>query len=320
MDQRRHQKRRGNPFNEVAWSRFIAAVFVAFACSSSMVAQSSAQRTTLHNSLIVTTEPNAIVWIDEIRRGVSDASGVLTVANVSARRHTLRVRAKGFKEATRALLPGAHRIAIKLIATTDEAELLFQRAEEARETAKNEEDKQQAVELYRQAIKLRAAFPSAHVGLARTLMDLNQYQEALSEIDAARRYRPVYPEASAVEGRIHREAAFTNDAISSFRRAIREGGGFQPEAHVGLARILEEKGQYAEAIAEYQKAIAQLSDTEPIIYQLLGAAYERVQKYKEAVAAYESYLTLAPNGSLAPAIRSIIDQLRKQSAGEEIIP
>ncbi len=266
------------------------------------------------------SEPNATVWIDEIRRGVTDSSGKLSLSKVSARHHTLRVRAKGFKEVTKPVLPGTKTVTVRLVPTTDQSELLFQQAEEARETAKNDADKRQAAELYRQALKIRPAFPAAHVGLARLLMDLNQQDDALAEIDAARRYRPVYPEASAVEGRINREAGFTNEAIASFRRAIREAGGFQPEAHVGLARILEEKGQYAEAISEYQKAIDQLSDTEPIIYQLLGASYERVQKYKEAVAAYEHYLALAPNGSLAPAIRSIIDQLRRQAAGEEIIP
>jgi tetratricopeptide (TPR) repeat protein len=158
------------------------------------------------------------------------------------------------------------------------------------------------------------------VGLARVLLDLNKSQEALAEIAAARRSRPVYPEASAVEGRIHREAAFTEDAISSFRRAIREAKGFQPEAYVGLARVYEEQGKFAEAIDSFKKALAQLSDSEPVIYQLLGAAYEKQQKFKEAVAAYEKYLALAPNGSLAPAVRSIIDQLRRDAEGHEIIP
>jgi tetratricopeptide (TPR) repeat protein len=89
---------------------------------------------------------------------------------------------------------------------------------------------------------------------------------------------------------------------------------------VGLARVFEDKGQYDEAIFEFRKAIDQLSDSEPVIYQLLGAAYEKQRNYKEAVAAYEKYLALAPNGSLAPAIRSIIDQLRRDAAGQEIIP
>ncbi len=271
-------------------------------------------------TLTITTEPKAIVWIDEIRRGVTDASGKLSVKNVSPARHSLRVRANGFKEATVSILPGRSSATVKLVRTTDAAELAFQEAETTREQAKDDEARQKAVEAYRRALKLRPSFPAARVGLARVLLDLNEYKEALAEIAAARRSRPIYPEASAVEGRINREAAFDEEAIKSFRRAIREARGFQPEAHVGLARLLEEKGQFTEAIAEYQKALDQLQDSEPVIYQLLGAAYERQQKYKEAIAAYEKYLMLAPNGSLAPAVRSIIDQLKRDAEGEQIIP
>lgn len=271
-------------------------------------------------SLIVTTQPNAIVWIDDIRRGQTDASGKLEIKNVSKGAHVLRVRAIGFKESTTLLLAGKRSVSVKLLPTSDQAELLFQQAEAAREQAKDEESRRKAENLYGEALKIRPTFPAAHVGLARVLLDLNEYQKALSEIDAARRGRAVYAEASAVEGRINREAAFIEESISSFRRSIREAKGFQPEAHVGLARVFEDKGQYAEAIAEYRKAIDQLSDSEPVIYQLLGAAYEKQQKYKDAVASYEKYLQLAPNGSLAPAIRSIIDQLRRDAAGQEIVP
>jgi tetratricopeptide (TPR) repeat protein len=232
----------------------------------------------------------------------------------------LRVKAMGFKEVSMPLLAGRRSRTVKLVRTTDQAELTFQQAEDAREKAKDDASRQNAAELYRTALKLRSAYPAAHVGLARVLLDLNQYQAALDEIEAARRTRPAYAEASAVEGRINREAAFTDEAVQSFRRAIREARGFQPEAHVGLARVLEDKGRYEEAILEFQKALDQLSDSEPVIYQLLGAAYERTQNYKEAVAAYEKYLALAPNGSLAPALRSIIEQLRRDAAGQEIIP
>lgn len=278
------------------------------------------QRRAASSSVVINTEPNAIVWIDEIRRGTTDASGRIEL-KVLPGRHAVKVRANGFKEAAVPLLPGKRTLAVKLVRTTDQAELLFQQAEEAREKARDDAAKEEAADLYRKTLELRPAFPAARVGLARVLLDLNQYQPALAEIDAARRARRIYPEASAVEGRIHREAAFTDDAIASFRRAIREGKGFQPEAHVGLARVLEEQGNYAEAEAEYRKAIAQLSDSEPVIYQMLGAAYEKQRKNKQAVAAYEKYLELAPNGSLAPAVRSIIDQLRREAEGGlEIIP
>jgi tetratricopeptide (TPR) repeat protein len=276
--------------------------------------------TCAQTALTITTEPNAAIWIDEIRRGTTDASGKLIVNKVSAGRHSVRVRANGFKETVAPLLPGRRTLAVKLVTTTDQAELKFQEAETAREKARDDPSLQKAADLYRETIKLRPAFPAAHVGLARVLMDLNDFKQAHAEIEAARRTRPAYAEASAVEGRIYREEAFSDDAIRSFRRAIREGGGVQPEAYVGIARLLEDKGQTAEAIVEFKKALAQLSDSEPIIYQMLGAAYEKIEKPKDAVAAYEKYLELAPNGSYAAAIRSILEQLKREAAGEQIIP
>lgn len=304
--------------------RFVLTSSAVLLCLFSFTAFSQSRPTTkprtTAGSLIVTSEPGAIIWIDDIRRGVTDAAGRLELTKVSSGRHTLRVRAMGFREATVALVAGKRSVAVKLIRTTDQAELLFQQAEDAREKARDDAAKQKAAELYRETLKLRPTFPAAHVGLARVLLDLNQYQQALNEIEAARRTRPTYAEASAVEGRINREAAFTDEAIESFRRSIREGRGFQPEAHVGLARVFEDKGQYDEAIVEFRKALDQLSDSEPVIYQLLGAAYEKQQKFKEAVTAYERYLALAPNGSLAPAIRSMIEQLKRDATGQEIIP
>jgi tetratricopeptide (TPR) repeat protein len=272
------------------------------------------------SSIEVTTQPKATVWLDDVRRGITDDQGRLKIDKVKPGRHTLRIRATGFAERSLPVVSTAKTVAAPLKPTSDPAELAFQRAEEAREKARDENARKQAEELYREAIKLRPAFPAAHVGLARTLLDMNQHAAALAEIQAARKYRAVYPEASAVEGRIRRDAAYMDEAIAAFKRAIREGRGFQPEAHTGLALVYEEKGRYDEAADEFQTALSQLSDTEPILYQLLGAVYERQEKYKEAVAAYDKYLELAPNGNLAPAIKSIIEQLRRQANGEQLMP
>ena len=291
--------------------KLLATVVVVLA----VVSASSAQQ-----QLIITTEPNAIVWIDDVRRGTTDASGKLTLTKVTPRRHTIRVRANGFKETSVPLVAGRRAISVKLVPTTSEAELTFQKAETARESARDDASRQKAADLYRDAIKLSPSNAAAHVGVARVLLDLTKFNEALDEIDAARKARPNYSEASAVEGRIHREEGNFDQAIRSFRRSIREAGGFQPEARVGLARVLEDKGQFAEAVVELRAAIDQLSDSEPVIYQMLGAAYEKLEKPKDAVAAYEKYLQLAPNGSYAAAIRSILEQLKREAAGETIIP
>lgn len=261
----------------------------------------------------VRTEANAIVWVDEIRRGVTDASGTLTGLRLSSGTHTLRVRATGFKEGSQPITAAPRgELRVRLIRTTDQAELLFQQAEAARDSARDEVGRQNSADLYRRALKARALFPAAHVGLARVLLDLNDTDGALAEIDAARAERPSFPEASAVGGRIYRETGQTDEAIGAFNRAIRESHGFQPEAHVGLGRTYEEKGQYELAAREFEIAIKQLSDTEPIIYQLLGAAYEKSGNNASAIAAYENYLRLAPNGSQASAVRSIVEQLKSQ--------
>lgn len=272
-------------------------------------------------SVTVVTEPNAVVWIDDVRRGVTNESGQLEIAKVPPGRRALRVRARGFAERTLTLLPQQRgRVEVKLVRTTDEGELLFQQAEEAREKASTEEARKEAVELYRRALALRPRHAAARVGLARLLSDLGDHTAALEEIERARAARRAYAEASAAEGRIHRAAGDDEAALAAYARAVREGRGFQPEAHTGTGLILQEKGDYAAAAASYRKAIAQLADTEPVLYQLLGESLERAEDYMGAVAAYEKYLELAPEGRLAPAIRSVIDQLRKQAAEQDAPP
>ena len=283
--------------------------------SEAVSAQRPRETTAPSNARTVTvlSEPKAIVWIDEIRRGVTGDNGALSSLKLTPGTHMLRVRATGFKEVSMPITTLQRgEIAVHLVRTTDQSELAFQKAEDARESARDEAARQSSVDLYRRAIKLRPALAAAHTGLARVLLDLNDTNGALAEIEAARRARAVYPEASAVEGRIYRETGQTDEAIGAFNRAIREAHGFQPEAHVGIGRVYEDKGDYELAAREFKIAVDQLADTEPIIYQLLGAAYEKTGSNRDAIAAYENYLRLAPNGSMAQAVRSIVEQLKTQ--------
>jgi cytochrome c-type biogenesis protein CcmH/NrfG len=263
--------------------------------------------------LNLSTQPGAVVWVDEVRRGAADAEGKLQL-KLTPGRHSLRVRASGYAERTLPILPtqrGA--LSVVLTKTTDEAELLFQQAEDAREKG----NAAGAIDLYRQALKLRPRYAAAHLGLARALESQENFDAALEELQAARGVRPVYAEASAVEGRIQRSLADPEAALAAYRRALRESNGFQPEAYAGMGIVYEDRGQTEEAVAAFRKAVAQLSDTEPILYELLARNLEKLERWKEAVAAYEKYLELAPTGAHASAINSIIDQLRKQAAESE---
>jgi tetratricopeptide (TPR) repeat protein len=264
--------------------------------------------------LVVKTQPKAVVWVDEVRRGTTDERGELSLT-LAPGAHTLRVRAGGYAErvlAVTAAQRGA--LQVRLTPTTDRAELLFQQAEDARERGGGAA---KAVELYREALALRPRFPAAHVGLARALASTDDHDGALEQVREARRDRPGFAEASAVEGRILRTLGDYDAALDVYRRALREARNFQPEAHTGMGLVFEELSRHEEAVASFRRAIAQLSDTEPVLYELLGRNLERLERWKEAADAYDRYLALAPEGRDAEAIRSIIEQLRRQAAEQE---
>lgn len=271
-------------------------------------------------TVTVTTEPEATIWIDEVKRGSTDETGKLVIKFVPSGTRKLRVRAFGFKETTQNLLPTQSQVKINLVKTTDQGELTFHEAEKMIKI-----DRRKAIELYQKATALNPKLAAAFVELARALGDLGDNDEGLEAIANARKARPIYPEASAVEGRLHKSNGDEEKAVASFKRAIREGKGFQPEAHTGLGLLYKGKAEEANvagefedetanynlAISELKTALVQLAGTEPVLYEFLGAIYEKTQKYKEAIGVYEEYLQLFPDTPEATTFRSYIVQVKK---------
>ena len=275
-------------------------------------------------TITIMTEPNAIVWINDVRFGTTGADGKLTLSIASGGSKKIRVRADGFKETTQNLLAAQKgNIKIALIKTTDQAELAFQQAETL-----SASDKDKAIELYKKAIGLRPKYAEAFLGLARILGDNGDTAEALKAVKAAKRLRPIYAEASAVEGRIYKTNGDEELAIAAFKKAITEGKGFQAEALTGLGLLYREKAEtfssagdfesekeyYLLAAGELKKAVAQIAGSSDAmtIYQLLGDCYERAKMYKEAIAVYEEFLRIYPDSNEAVTVRSFIKHIKKQ--------
>jgi tetratricopeptide (TPR) repeat protein len=284
---------------------------------------------TTQRTITIVTEPQAIVWIDDIKRGVTDEGGKLIVKPVAAGTRRIRVRADGFKETSVSLLPAQKgSIKVALSKTTDEAELAFQEAE--RQLSR---DRSKAAEYYRKAIAARPRFAEAQLALARVLSASGDHENALKAIVAARKIRPSYPEASAVEGRIYIAEGEEEKAIASFKRSIAEGKGFQPEAHAGLGLLYKERADnftsaadfenaganYELAASELRKSLTQLSGAPDAkdLYQLLGDLYYKAKKYPEAIKIYEEFLRVFPDSSEAATMRSLIVQTTKEMNGEQ---
>ncbi len=275
----------------------------------------------------ITTEPNAVVWIDGVRYGKTDESGKLAVTTFSTGKHTIRVRADGFKEVSQPLPAGQKgEIKIALSAKADEAELAYQKAEALAAT-----DRELAAAAYMNAIRLRPKYPEAYIGLARIYSETGDIDKAEKAVRDARRVRPAYAEASAIEGRIFTNGGDDPKAVAAFKRAIAEGKGYQPEAYTGLGLLYKAKaegfggsGNYEEESKNYSEAARYLaiaakqlagSPDSVVVHQLLGLIYEQQKKYKEAIAVYEEFLRLFPESAEASAVQSFIVQLRKQMYG-----
>jgi tetratricopeptide (TPR) repeat protein len=287
--------------------------------ATAAIAQSRGSR-----SITIVSEPNAAVWVDGVHYGTTGADGRLTVTTISPGKHTIRVRAGGFAEASKPL-PPTHRgdFLVKLTATSDEAWLAFQEGERYAST-----DRTKAVEAYRRAIKLNPKLIAAHLGLSRALSEGGNTEAALAAIKALRTVSPRNAEASAIEGRIYKDLDNEAKAIATFKRAIAEGGGFQPEAYAGLGLLYKEKAEAGdpeapevvtatkEAVKNLSIAVKQLSGAPDamVIMQLLGTMYERQKRFKEAIAVYEDFLRIFPDSNEAEAVKSFIVQINKQLA------
>jgi tetratricopeptide (TPR) repeat protein len=235
----------------------------------------------------------------------------LTIRNLRPGAHVLRARLKGKREITQkaTLAAGAQTVQLSLTIPAEEAERHFQTAEALREAGQHAAASRE----YRQAIRRRpAGYPAARVALARSLIVLDGYEEAVAQLHSAIRERQGnYAEAYVVFGNLRRSQGFHEEAFKNYRIALTQARDFSPEAYTGLALTYQDLNRSQEAIKHLALAAAQSNGTEPIIYFLLGNALEREDRIKEAVAAYEVYLRLEPQGAQAGAVRSIVKMLKK---------
>lgn len=264
--------------------------------------------------LVVTgAVPGAIVAIDGIRFGRTDANGTRRIETAGPGRHSVRIRQVGFRDDVQpaVLVAGATvKIRAKQVPATDKAELAFLNADNLAFDGKHTE----AVALYKDAIAARnGKYVLAQIGLARSLLALKELDDAAEAVAAVIASDPANAEARTVSANILRERGFYDEAAAEYRKAIALSRTRVPEAHTGLAISLGDQGSLAPSAAEFTKAIAQNLDAEPLLYQLRGNVYERLQRPAQALADYMRFLALAPTHPLAPAVQSVVERLKAET-------
>jgi tetratricopeptide (TPR) repeat protein len=260
---------------------------------------------------VITGQPGSVVFINNVRHGVTGEKGELDLQHVMTGSYPVRVRTTGYSDWSGSIViqPGSNRtLRLTQVPTTDEALLHFQKGESLRDKGRNKE----SVEEYKQAIALRANFSEARIGLARSLIMLQDFQEAENQLQTATKAGGrTHIEAQTVLANLRRAQGLVDESITEYRKAIRLASGNSFEAHIGLAIALNEQGKVDEAVREYRIGIIQDMETEPILYYQLGEILEKASRNKEAIEAYRSYLRLDPEGEYASAVESIIQRLKE---------
>ena len=275
-------------------------------------AASPTSRTNAIGSLkVITEQSGSVVFINNVRHGITDDKGELDLLHVIAGSYPVRVRTTGYVDWNGSIViqPGSSRtLRVTQAPTTDGAVLHFQKGESLRDKGRNKE----SVEEYKQAIALRANFSEARIAMARSLIMLQDFQDAENQLQTAiKAGGRTHIEAQTVLANLRRAQGLVDESIAEYRKAIRLASGNSFEAHIGLAIALNEQGKVDEAVKEYRVGIIQDMETEPILYYQLGEILEKAARNKEAIEAYRSYLRLDPEGEYASAVESIIERLKE---------
>ncbi|HEX8090204.1 MAG TPA: tetratricopeptide repeat protein [Blastocatellia bacterium] len=261
---------------------------------------------------VITGQPGSVVFINNVRHGVTNDKGELDLPHVAAGSYTARVTTVGYADWNGpVVIAGGGNRALKVTQqpTTDQATLHYQKGNQLRDSGKNRD----AVKEYEQALASRAVFPEARIALARSLTTLQDYREAEKQIQAAMKQGGrTMVEAQTVLANLRRQQGLVEESVADYRKALRLARGQSFEAHIGLAIALAESDRVDEAVKEYRIGIAQDMETEPILYYQLGELLEKAGRNKEAIEAYRSYLRLDPEGEYASAVESIIERLKEE--------
>ena len=261
---------------------------------------------------VITGHPESVVFINNVRHGATGDNGALDLPRVIAGSHPVRVRTVGYADwrgSTIIAAGGSRTLTVSQQPTGDEPTLRFQKAEALRDKGKNKD----AVEEYKQALALRSV-PEARIGMARSLIALQDFQEAEKQIQAAiKSGGAMSVEAQTVLANLRRHQGLGDESIIEYRKALRLARGNSFEAHIGLAIALNEQGKVDEAVREYRIGIIQDMETEPILYYQLAEILENANRNREAIEAYRNYLRLDPEGEYASAVESIIERLKEEN-------
>jgi len=151
----------------------------------------------------------------------------------------------------------------------------------------------EAIEKYKQAIKLRPDYAEAHNNLGNAYARLGQTSEAVAQFEIALGIRPDYPEAHYDLGNVLMATGRLPEAMDHYREAVRLKPG-AAETHNNLAVALLRTGRISEAMEQSQEAL-RIKPGYAAAYANLALALQQSGRVPEAIEQYEQSLKFDPD-------------------------
>jgi eukaryotic-like serine/threonine-protein kinase len=166
---------------------------------------------------------------------------------------------------------------------------------------------QEALALYDQAIALNNSTPEAHWGRCYSLNGLNKPQDALAACDAALKLNANYPDALWSKGYALEAQQRPQEAIKLYDQAIALRPDFAA-AWNNKGTALLQLNQPAEAVTAFERATA-LDPNLAEAWNNRGAALWNLQRFQEAIASVDRALQIQPD---YPDAQNLRQQMRQR--------
>ena len=152
-----------------------------------------------------------------------------------------------------------------------------------------------ALEPMRVAARLEPSNPLIRLNLGITLANLRRGEEALAELNEAKRLSPgdarVYNELGNV---LHNLFGRVEEALAAYEEARRLNPQ-EPAVHHNIGLMLMRLGRFADAVAPLREAL-RLNPRYRNARYFLSDAYSKLGRYDEAIESWGKFLEIVPDG------------------------
>jgi tetratricopeptide (TPR) repeat protein len=150
----------------------------------------------------------------------------------------------------------------------------------------------QAIDTYRELLKLEPMHPSAQYNLGVALANTRRYPEALEAFQIAVKLAPSQPAFHASLGGVYMSLRRWDESLAALNEAIRLDPN-RGETYNVLGFLYDNTRRFEEALAANKKA-CELAPANPANFHNLGLTYMKLGRPAEAVAPLETALKMAP--------------------------